>query len=111
GRVVLQSRSGRDLSARFPAVARALARLPVPEAVIDGEIVALDARGVSRFEALGGGDERFAAFDLLWLDGEDLRQRPIEERRDLLESVLSNPPPGVRLAEEVSGDVEEALED
>jgi len=49
------------------------------------------------------------AFDLLRLDGEDLRARPLEERRDLLRSVLSNAPPQVQLAEEVPGDIAPAL--
>ena len=64
------------------------------EAVLDGEIVALDAQGRSRFQLLQNAEpaaeQRFVAFDLLWLDGEDLRGRPLEERRELLESVLAH---------------------
>ena len=83
GRVALQSGAGRDLAARHPAVARALAAILVPEAIVDGF---LGRRG------------RYVASDLLWLDGEDLRRRPPEERRDLLESVLANAGPPLALA-------------
>ena len=112
GRVALQSRNGLDLAGRFPEVARALGTVKVPEAVNDGEVVVVDAKGRSSFQSLQGGHERlrFVAFDLLWLDGEDLRRRPLEERRDLLESVLANAAPPLVLSERVSGTVEQALE-
>jgi bifunctional non-homologous end joining protein LigD len=108
GKVSLQSRNGLDLAPRFPAVAPALARLVVGEAVLDGEVVGGAAAG--EFQALhGGGDVRYHVFDLLWLDGEDLRERPIEERQELLASLLSPPPPGVALAEAVEGPIAKAL--
>ncbi|TMA77072.1 MAG: DNA ligase D [Deltaproteobacteria bacterium] len=113
GRVAMWTRNALDLSERFPRIARALARIVVGDAVIDGEVCVLDPQGVPRFELIQQGrvDEAVLfAFDLLRLDGEDLRGRPLEERRDLLRSVLSNAPPEVRLAEEVPGDVNEALE-
>jgi bifunctional non-homologous end joining protein LigD len=111
GRVAFQSRNALDFTSRFPQLARALARLHVAEAVIDGEVVALDAKGRSRFQRMGdaASEHRFVAFDLLWLDGEDLRGRPIEERRDLLESVLANVPHPLELAERIEGDPEDAL--
>jgi len=113
GRLAMWTRNGLDLTERFPRVARALSRLVVGDAVIDGEVCVLDAQGVPRFELIQQGrtDEAVLfAFDLLRLDGEDLRRRPIEERRDLLHSVLSNPPPELRPAEEVPGDIPSALE-
>ncbi|BDG08408.1 non-homologous end-joining DNA ligase [Anaeromyxobacter paludicola] len=111
GQVSLQSRNGLDLSARFPGVARALAGLVVGEAVLDGEVVAFDPKGVSRFQLLQGaaGELRYAVFDLLWHEGEDLRGRPLEERQELLASLLAAPPPGILLAEAVEGSVAEAL--
>lgn len=92
GRVSLQSRNGLDLSPRFPALFRALGELEVAEAVLDGEVVAFDARGRESFQKLQneGDDVVWMVFDLLWLDGEDLRTRPLEDRRDLLESVLGS---------------------
>src|SRR5262249_37747299 len=54
-------------------------------------------------------EHRYAVFDLLWLDGEDLRTRPLEERRELLESVMSNTRPPLELAQRVRGSEESAL--
>ncbi|HTO97128.1 MAG TPA: DNA ligase D [Myxococcales bacterium] len=113
GRVAMWTRNALDLSARFPRVAKALSRLVVGDAVVDGEICVLDPSGVPRFELIQQGATEEAvlfAFDLLRLDGEDLRKRPLEQRRDLLRSVLSNAPDAVRLAEEVPGDIGAALE-
>lgn len=111
GRISLQSRNGLDLAGRFPSIAKALSNVSIPEAVIDGEIVALDARGRPRFELLqrAGGRLQFVAFDLLWLDGEDLRDRPLEERRELLESVLANPPEELSVAERLPENLAKAL--
>jgi bifunctional non-homologous end joining protein LigD len=113
GRVALLSRNALDLAGRFPKVARALEDVQVAEAVIDGEICALDEKGRPRFERMQQSSEEgvvYYAFDLLWLDGDDLRGRPLEERRELLESVLGNPPDGVQVAERVDGDPAEGLE-
>jgi bifunctional non-homologous end joining protein LigD len=108
GKVALQSRKGLDLAARFPSVASALERLVLGEAVLDGEIVAW--RG--GFQALQGTPARvgYAVFDLLWIDGEDQRDRPLEQRRELLQSLLSGAPEGIEVAEEVAGPVARALE-
>ncbi|TMA18693.1 MAG: DNA ligase D [Deltaproteobacteria bacterium] len=113
GRLAMWTRNGLDLSSRFPRVARALSQILVGDAVIDGEVCVLDADGVPRFELIQQGREEDAvlfAFDLLRLDGEDLRKRPLQDRRDLLRSVLSNAPPELRIAEEVPGPIGEALE-
>ncbi len=109
-RVSLQSRNGRDLSARFPGVAAALRDVVVGEAVLDGEVVARDGGG-SAFQALQGAADRvaYAVFDLLWLEGEDLRDRPLEERRELLESLLADAPRAIQVAEEVAGPVAKAM--
>lgn len=101
GRLAFQSRRGHDLSARFPALAEALRALRVSDAVLDGEVVALDARGRSRFQLLqnlGGVEQRYVVFDVPWLDGEDLRALPLEERRARLEKLLAR----VKLPLEVS---------
>jgi bifunctional non-homologous end joining protein LigD len=103
GKVAMVTRNNLDLISRFPRVAKALARLTVGEAVLDGELVGLDKQGVSHFGLLmdPSGEERFMAFDLLWLDGQDLRPRPLQERRELLQSLLSNAPPELALSEQV----------
>jgi len=113
GRVAVWSRNRLELGARFRRVTEALRRLVVAEAVIDGEIVALDSRGAPRFQLLQKGhddDAILMAFDLLWLDGQDLRSRPLEERRDLLTSLLANAPPALRLAERLDPPGRAALE-
>ncbi|MGZ6141705.1 MAG: DNA ligase D, partial [Myxococcales bacterium] len=112
GRLAMWTRNGLDLSSRFPGVARALSQIVVGDAVIDGEVCVLDPQGVPRFELIqqGASDAVLFAFDLLRLDGEDLRARPLQERRDLLHSLLSNAPPELRIAEEVPGPIDEALE-
>ncbi len=90
GQVAVVSRNGLDLLDRFPWAAEALARIEANDAVLDGELTAAGG-----FQHLGDGqaEHRFVAFDLLWLDGEDLRARPVEERRALLESVVANAGP------------------
>ncbi len=113
GRAAIWSRNRLDLAARFRPVAEALARLVVGDAVLDGEIVALDPLGAPRFQLLQKGHDEAAilvAFDLLWLDGQDLRPRPLEERRDLLASLLENAPPLLRLAERIDPPARAALE-
>ncbi len=111
GRVTLQSRAGLDLSRRFPKIAKALASIEAVEAVLDGEIIAFDARGRQSFEALQTSqpDQRYCVFDLLWLDGEDLRERPLSERRELLTSVLANVGGPIELAERLGDEVKSAL--
>jgi bifunctional non-homologous end joining protein LigD len=71
-----------------------------PSAVLDGEVCALDEDGTARFEALqrGSGPLVLLAFDLLELDGEPVRDRPLRERRELLEEVLDPTVRGVRLS-------------
>jgi bifunctional non-homologous end joining protein LigD len=112
--LVFKSRNGNDLSGRFPVIADALRRLRVPEAVIDGEVVALDKKGRSSFQLLqnqSAGELRFFAFDLLWLDGHDLRDKPLEARRELLESLFSGVKPPLQLAERIDLPLERALKE
>jgi bifunctional non-homologous end joining protein LigD len=110
GRVTLQSRNALDLTHRFPSVATALQGIVAGEAVLDGEIVSA-GEGGSGFQALQGASAgaRYVVFDLLWLDGQDLRSRPLEERRELLESLLAGAPAAVEPAEEVVGPIASAM--
>jgi bifunctional non-homologous end joining protein LigD len=97
GRVTLITRSGHDWTAKFgDRVAAALRALPVEDAVLDGELVVENAIGASDFSALQsdlaeGRDERFLfyLFDVLHLNGYDLRGAPLIQRKVLLESVLA----------------------
>lgn len=87
---------GRDWTAAFPGPARALARLPVRSLAIDGVVCILDQRGAPSFELLRAGVASGAAanaiamcWDLIWLDGEDLRGAALAERRARLAALLA----------------------
>jgi bifunctional non-homologous end joining protein LigD len=91
GEVTLTSRSGNDLTERFREVARA-AQLSIrsADAILDGEICALDEQGRSRFSLLqeGAGTLALVLFDLLELDSESLLEEPLRERRVRLEALV-----------------------
>lgn len=112
GEVALLSRNELNLADRFPHIETVVSRIKVREAVLDGEIVALDENGAPRFQLLQQGDNRELVFffDILWLDGKDLRQHTYAERRALLEKVLKRPPTGVRLAAKIDPPGDQALE-
>ena len=89
--IALRTRSGLDWTAKFKPVAEALRALPTRSALIDGEIVVEDERGVSSFSMLQGDLKagrrdrfRFYVFDLLFLDGRDLRAEPLLARKAAL---------------------------
>ena len=92
GRVELWSRNHKPLA--YPELIPALEALPCTNAVLDGEIVALDAHGRSDFQSLQGRDlgERppivYYLFDIVHLDGVSLAERPLEERRSALEDLM-----------------------
>jgi len=92
GAAALYSRNGRNLTGHYPSIAAALSRSR-HRAVFDGELVALDRQGRSRFQLLqnalkGKARLRYYVFDLLSLDGRDVRLLPLVERKRLLKSVL-----------------------
>jgi bifunctional non-homologous end joining protein LigD len=92
-RVRLWTRYGTDFTGRLLAIADAVRSLPVDNALIDGEAVVFRSDGHSDFAALrikaGGEQASFIAFDLLSLEGDDLRQRPLEERRKALARLVA----------------------
>jgi bifunctional non-homologous end joining protein LigD len=102
-RVRLVSRNGKDRTAQFPGIARAIARLQAGTLILDGEVVVFDRKGVSHFQALqkGSGKPVYAVFDCLAVEKRDLRQEPLSLRRSELDSVLRRGPdllPAQRLA-------------
>ncbi|HEY3197009.1 MAG TPA: non-homologous end-joining DNA ligase [Nitrospirales bacterium] len=92
--VRLVSRNYQDLTAGFPEIVAALKALPGKDFILDGEIVALDRQGVSRFQLLqqrGTADgirARYAIFDCLELNGVNFMKRPLADRRRALLSLL-----------------------
>ncbi|MGP9819738.1 DNA ligase D [Salinarimonas sp. NSM] len=113
--VALLTRKGLDWTRRFGPLAEALAGLGLGTALIDGEAVVENARGVSDFgalqAALKSGDTSaivYQAFDLLHLDGVDLGGVPLAERKRLLALLLDDAPAGgrVRLSEHIAADGE-----
>ncbi len=91
GECKLASRSGNDLTGRFPEVAKAIVKaVKAPSAVVDGEICRIDPSGRTSFSELqqGTGPLVFYAFDLLELDGEPRVHLPLHERKKLLRGLL-----------------------
>jgi ATP-dependent DNA ligase len=107
-RVKLYSRPGNDLTCRFPLIVEAVAKLPSRSCIIDGEAVACDDGGIVDFERIRyrrNDDSVFLyAFDLIELNGDDLRDAPLSARKALLGDLLASPAPGLRLNEHVEDD-------
>jgi bifunctional non-homologous end joining protein LigD len=108
----LLTRNGHDWSPRYPLIVEAVNQLKLRSCLIDGEAVACDGNGLAVFERLrrerSGRHVFLCAFDLLELDGEDLRREPFETRKATLASLLRGClPAGVRLNEHLAhpGDV------
>jgi bifunctional non-homologous end joining protein LigD len=103
GKTTLWARSGRDVTAEYPEFKDMAARFRVRDAIIDGEIVTLDAEGRSNFHTLQHrlGVQNpsrqlmqsvpldFFAFDVMYADGYDLRRAPLVERKNFLQQILS----------------------
>jgi len=89
-RVRLVSRNGKDRTAGYGDIARAVAGLPARTLLLDGEVVAFDRRRVSRFQLLqqGQAPRSYAVFDCLYKNGRDLRREPLSVRRAALEAVV-----------------------
>jgi bifunctional non-homologous end joining protein LigD len=86
-RVILVTRNLIDRTERFPEIAAAVAALPAPTLVLDGEAVVFDAKAVSRFGLLqrGSAGAVFVVFDCLYARGDNLQSRTLAERRRALE--------------------------
>jgi bifunctional non-homologous end joining protein LigD len=111
------SRNDKDLGGKFQEVKNSIAALDIQDAIIDGEIVALDEKGRTSFQLLQSldmGQERppivFYAFDLLQLNGKNLQGLPIEERKGKLEELLKKPPGVIRYSVSFTKDIPELLD-
>ena len=99
GKVRLFTRSGLDWTHRMPLIARELGRLKVESAMLDGEVVVLNADGQSSFAELQAAFDEgashpltYSVFDLLHLNGHNLRQEPLAERKQILQEMLNSLP-------------------
>jgi bifunctional non-homologous end joining protein LigD len=114
----LLSRNDKDFSGKFPQVFKAIEELDLEDVIIDGEIVALDNQGRSSFQLLQAydlGQEKprlfYYVFDLLRLDGKDLRDLPVTERKAILEKAVTNAPNIIRFSISLTGDVSKLLKE
>ncbi len=109
--VQLYSRNRTDFTEKFPELVTALSALQVEDAIIDGEIIAVDDAGRSSFQLLqsfDAGKERpplfFCAFDLLQLNGANLTGRPLTERRAALEKLFKKEKGLLRFSDAIGHD-------
>ena len=109
----LYSRPGNDLTYRFPLIVETLARLRSRSCIIDGEAIACDDNGATSFNRVRyrHHDESIFlyAFDLIELNGDDLRRDPLEGRKATLEIILAKAGAGIRFNEHIQGDGAEVI--
>lgn len=117
GRVKLLTREAHDWTARFKKCADSLKRLRARQAFLDGEIAALREDGTSDFQLLQNSLREqepvqlvYFVFDLLHLDGADLRAAPLLQRKELLQKLLDGAPEGVRYSEHWTGQGDELFQ-
>jgi bifunctional non-homologous end joining protein LigD len=106
--VRLVSRNGHDFTARFPLAAAPVLALPAHSFLIDGEAIVTDDDGLAVFDLIRrqrhGAAAVLCTFDLIELEGEDLRRAPIEHRKRQLAKLVRTPHPGIVLNEHYEGD-------
>ncbi len=114
--IELISRNAKDLTAKFPEVAQALRELPCQEAMLDGEIAALDDEGRSSFQLLQARElsgERppifYYVFDLLQLDGKDLTGLSLLTRKAMAKMLLERAPDAIRFSDSINAESERIL--
>jgi bifunctional non-homologous end joining protein LigD len=109
GRAVrLVTRNGNDFADRFPLIAEAIEALPIKSCVVDGEAIVCDGDGLAVFDLIRGHGRNnsaiICAFDLLEVNGDDIRREPIEDRKRRLAGLLRLPHEGIALNEHYEGD-------
>ncbi|MGC0389227.1 bifunctional non-homologous end joining protein LigD [Bradyrhizobium sp. USDA 241] len=113
--VQVLSKAGLDWTWRYPMIAEAALKMKQQRFVIDGEICVLDVQGISQFDWLHSGhyndDAQLYAFDLVVLDGDDLRDLPLFERKSRLAKLLHRRPEGIFIAPFEQGEIGPTLFD
>jgi bifunctional non-homologous end joining protein LigD len=114
-KVRLYSRRGNDFTGKFAKIATSVSKLKAISFILDGEAVAVDAQGKPFFQMLQnraslphGWSLAYYAFDLLNLDGQDLKDHPLRDRRALLQKVLGNS--GVLLSQSLPGTLSQIMQ-
>jgi bifunctional non-homologous end joining protein LigD len=109
-RCELLTRTGLDWTHKYPAIAKAVAALDARQAYLDGELCGVGPDGITSFNivqlASDSGNAAalvFFLFDLLYLDGEDLRERPLIERKERLKALLAKAAPCLHYSDHVIG--------
>jgi bifunctional non-homologous end joining protein LigD len=106
--VWLFSRNGHNFADRFPRIAEAIEALPVRSCVVDGEAIVCDDGGLAVFDLIRGHATNaravLCAFDLLEVNGEDIRREPIEDRKRRLAGLLRLLHDGIAINEHFGGD-------
>jgi bifunctional non-homologous end joining protein LigD len=110
GAVKLLTRTGLDWTRKYPAIAEAVAELDARQAYLDGELCGIGTDGIPSFNIVQLASDSsnaaalvFFLFDLLYLDGEDLRLRPLIERKERLSILLANTAPSLHYSDHVVG--------
>jgi len=107
--VKLLSRNGLDWTWRFPLIVETARKMRQKQFIIDGEICVLDVRGISNFNALHSNrhneEAQLYAFDILALDGDDLRDQPLHARKARLDKLLKGRPQGIFVAPFEPGEI------
>jgi ATP-dependent DNA ligase len=107
--VRLISRGGYDWTSRFPWIGEAALKIRIRQFVIDGEAVILGVDGISDFDALHSGrhneEVQLCAFDVLAMDGDDLRKLPLSMRKTNLARLLHGRPDGIFISEFEQGEI------
>jgi ATP-dependent DNA ligase len=107
-KVALYTMTGVDWTSRYPWIVEDVARLGLRHAIIDAECVCDGANGITDFERLMArvhdASAYAYAFDVMVVDGADVRQLPLSERKAALAKLLRKAKPGIRLSEHIDGD-------
>jgi len=110
GAVKLLTRTGLDWTHKYPAIAKAVAAVDARQAYLDGELCGVGTDGITSFNIVQLASDSanaaalvFFLFDLLHLDGKDLRQRPLIERKERLRALLANAGPCLHYSDHVIG--------
>src|SRR2546423_1602091 len=109
GKIRIISRRGTDYTLEFPEIVASAKNLKTRDALLDGEIVVLDKQGISRFQLLQQlGSSRaglaYYAFDLLFLDGENLVKQPLEARKQALKKLVGRGVGVIRYTDHLDGE-------